>query len=89
MKRLVDEVVVYKVRDYSIKRVKTLNVSIKEHGYFKTLKDAKKSLLRDIESDIKFASKWVKEHQKDVSYEQKNLDKALARKNFVLKMDNI
>lgn len=87
MQKLINEVEVYKVTNNNkIKKVKTLNVSIKEHGYFRTFFKAKKSLLKDIENDIKFHQSWIKEHQKDVDKEVNQLNEALKLKKEILNL---
>jgi len=84
MKRLVDEVTVYKIRDNKILKVKTINVSVKEHGYYKTHAAAKKQLLREIDSDIKLHQKWENEEMKSMLKERKQKEEYIKLRKSVV-----
>ena len=85
MKKLTDIVEAFEVTDnYKIKKVKTLNISLKEHGYFRNKEAAKRYAISQIESMIKMHSKWVKRGQKDLDKDIKELNRYLTFKNNII-----
>jgi predicted outer membrane protein len=76
MTKLAEAVEAYKITENNkIVKVLTLKVSVKEHGYYLDLNQAKKALLKSVNSDISYHLKSIKRDEKYVTKELKDISK--------------